>query len=327
MKSEKKILLLGGAGYIGTVVTEYFLKKGIQVTCLDNLIYKHKPIKKFLKNKNFKFKNCDLRNKKDYEKILNHHEDIVILAGLVGDPITKKYPKLAESINYIGIKNFIIECKKKKNIDRLIFVSTCSNYGIGKGKKLLDEKSPLRPISLYSKQKVKIEKFILGLKKIKFCPTILRFATAFGVSPRMRFDLTINHFTKSFIEKETLKIFDQKTSRPYCHVIDFARSIDQVLKSKREKVFKEVFNIGSNKNNYSKKNIIDRISRLIKKTDLVFLKGDIDKRDYKVNFKKANRVLNFSPKFTINQGIKEIQKYMKINKKQKLRNLGNYIIK
>ena len=91
---------------------------------------------------------------------------------------------------------------KKKNIDRLIFVSTCSNYGIGKGKKLLDEKSPLRPISLYSKQKVKIEKFILGLKKIKFCPTILRFATAFGVSPRMRFDLTINHFTKSFIEKK-----------------------------------------------------------------------------------------------------------------------------
>ena len=114
MKSKKKILLLGGAGYIGTVVTEYFLKKGIQVTCLDNLIYKHKPIKKFLKNKNFKFKIVILEIKRISEKILNHHEDIVILAGLVGDPITKKYPKLAESINYIGIKNFTIECKEKE---------------------------------------------------------------------------------------------------------------------------------------------------------------------------------------------------------------------
>ena len=326
MIKKKSLLLVGGAGYIGTVITKCFLKKGYRITCLDNLIYNQPTFLNSKKN-NYKLILKDLRQTGRLKKILKKEENIVILAGLVGDPITKKYPKLSQSINYEGIKNFIAECKNHRNIKRLIFVSTCSNYGIGKGKKLLDEKSPLKPLSLYSKQKVKIEKYILAQKKINYSPTILRFATAFGISPRMRFDLTVNHFTKSFLEKKTLEVFDLKTARPYCHVLDFARSIDKVLNINKKIVNKEVFNIGSNKNNYTKKQIIYRISRLVKKPKLVFLKGDIDKRDYKVNFNKAKKILNFKPKYSIDHGIREIKHFFKKKKNLKSQHYGNYYIK
>ena len=323
---KKNIIIIGGAGYIGNVVADYFLKKNYEVISYDNLIYKNKPISKFLKHKNFKFIKGDLRNLKKLSVALKNQKNVVILAGLVGDPITKKYPKLSEKINYQGIKKLILLCNKTQSIERLVFVSTCSNYGIGKGKKLLNERAPLRPISHYSKQKVKIEKFILNLKNKNFSPVILRFATAFGLSLRMRFDLTINHFTKSFIKKEILKIFDPETSRPYCHVIDFARSIEKVLISEKKKIDNQVFNIGNNKNNYSKQNIINRISKLIPKTKLIYLKGDVDKRDYKVDFNKAKKVLKFVPKYSIKDGILEIKKFLIQNKNLNFKKLGNYNI-
>tara|TARA_B100000029_G_scaffold513672_1_gene613955 strand:+ start:7443 stop:8429 length:987 start_codon:yes stop_codon:yes gene_type:complete len=326
---KNDILLIGGAGYIGTVITNYFLRKNFKITCLDNLIYNQsKSIKKFKNKRNYKFIFGDLRDKKLIKKVIKNHTNIIILAGLVGDPITKKYPKISESINYFGIKNLIIQCKKINSIEKLIFVSTCSNYGIGKGRRLLDENSPLKPLSLYSKHKVKIEKFILNLKSIHFSTTILRFATAFGISPRMRFDLTINHFTKSFADKEELKIFDPKTSRPYCHVLDFARSIERVLAANQKKINRQVFNIGSNQNNYTKEKIIKRISKYIPKTKIIFLKNDIDKRDYRVNFKKVKAVLNFQTKYNVDFGIKEIKKFLKTKRnRSNINNFGNYIIK
>ncbi len=245
----------------------------------------------------------------------------------MGDPITKKYKKLSHSINYVGIKNFILNCKRKKNIKRLIFVSTCSNYGIGE-KKLLSEKAKLKPLSYYSKQKVEIEKLLIKMKKVDFSTTILRFATAFGLSPRMRFDLTINHFVKSLIHGETLKIYDPKTSRPYCHVLDFARAIKKVLESKIEKVDKEIFNVGNNKNNFSKEKIVGLISRYINETKILYLKKGVDKRDYKVDFKKIEKKLNFKTKYSVHYGIKEISSYVVKNKKLKksLGNMGNFRI-
>ncbi len=328
MLKNKSVLLVGGEGYIGTVISNYFLKKNYYVTSLDDLIYRQKISKKIKSKKRFKFIKADLRNKKIIKSVLKDQKNVILLAGLVGDPITKKYPSLSKSINQDGIKYFINQCKKRENIDKLIFVSTCSNYGIGKKNNLLNEKSPLKPLSLYAKQKVNIEKFILSQKKLPFCPIILRFATAFGVSPRMRFDLTINHFTKSFLKKEHLKIFDENTSRPYCHVLDFARSIEKVLKMKRKKIYKQVFNIGSNKNNFSKKGIIKQIAKIVPMTRLSYLKGDFDKRDYKVDFTKGQKVLNFIPKYSVAAGIKEIRDYLKVSKNNKnIMKLGNYIIK
>ena len=210
----------------------------------------------------------------------------------------------------------------------MIFVSTCSNYGIG-SKKLLKEDDDLKPLSYYSKQKVKIEQLLIKIKKVNFIWTILRFATAFGVSPRMRFDLTINHFVKSLLDKEQLEIYDSQTFRPYCHVKDFARAIKKIMSSNPKKINNAIFNVGSNRNNFSKRKIYEKISMHIKNTKVRFLKKGFDKRDYVVNFKKINKVLNFKTIYSVDYGIREIIKYVKQNYKENksLKNFGNYKIR
>ena len=192
MKKSQNIVILGGAGYIGSVVSDYFLKKNFQVTSIDNLIYKQKsPLNK----KILYFYNLDI-SKNKIQKIIDSNSVVILLAGLVGDPITKKYPKISKKIN----EDYIIKCIKLfflKKIKHLIFVSTCSNYGITKSKKMVDEKSKLNPLSLYAKSKIKIEKYLqTKSKKNRIKISILRFATAFGISNRMRFDLTINQFVR-----------------------------------------------------------------------------------------------------------------------------------
>ena len=163
-----------------------------------------------------------LQNLKDIEVI-------VILAGLVGDPIVKKYPLIAKKINNDYMYN-LIKLISDKFDGKTVFISTCSNYGLIEDKNKADENTTLNPLSNYAKAKVDIENFILSLNKNKnFNATILRFATAFGLSQRMRFDLTINEFTKQIYENKHLSIFDELTWRPYCHVKDFARLILKII--------------------------------------------------------------------------------------------------
>jgi nucleoside-diphosphate-sugar epimerase len=323
----KKILLVGGAGYIGTEVTNYFLRKKQKIICLDNFLYNnYKSIQEFKKNKNYQFVFGDLRDKKIINNLLDKVTDIVILAGLVGDPITKKYPALSENINFYGIKNLINLCKKKK-ISKLVFISTCSNYGIINNK-TANEKSILNPQSLYAKQKIKIEKYLMGLKKnVSFSPTILRFATAFGVSKRERYDLTVNDFVLQALQKKKIKIFYPNTWRPYCHIKDFARIIYKVLFSKNSLTKFEIYNAGDNKNNYRKIDIIKKIKKYIPSLEYEIVYGQDDPRDYKVNFTKIMKKLSFKAKYNVDFGIKEVLRSIK--KKQKinyLKNLGNYKI-
>jgi nucleoside-diphosphate-sugar epimerase len=326
---HKNILVIGSQGYIGSVLTDYLLKEKYQIIGTDNFIYNQKKINFF--NKNYKFINCDLRDKDKIYKLISKVSYVVILAGLVGDPITKKYPKLAHDINYKGIKNIIKICSKSK-IKKLIFVSTCSNYGITKGDKLLKENHVLKPISLYAKQKVKIERFLLK-NKFNFSITILRFATAFGLSPRMRFDLTVNEFVKDAFFKKQLEIYEPNTYRPYCHIKDFCRIIDLVLKKKLNDLEKEVFNCGSNNNNYSKIQIARVLKKRFKSLKIVINKNVKDKRNYKVDFRKIKKVLKFRPKYSVNYGVSEIINFLKKNIDSKLnenvnnKKFGNYLIK
>ena len=329
MKS-KNILLIGGAGYIGTVLTEYLLSKKLKVSCLDALLYSNKDsIKNFKKNKNYQFFTGDLRKKNTYINLLKKTDAVIILAGLVGDPITKKYKKLSNSINLQGMKKFILDCSKIKNIERLIFISTCSNYGLSKKKKIIfTEKSKLKPLSIYATQKVQIEKFLMTFKKNKsFSPCILRFATAFGLSPRMRFDLTVNHFTKSILENKKLEIYDAETWRPYCHVKDFARLIYLTIICNKQKIAFEIFNAGNTKNNFRKIDIVNKVKKILPVQNISFKKNDIDKRNYKVDFKKVKKILNFRTKFSLEYGINEIYKALKNNQFRKNRyQLGNFFI-
>ena len=320
----KNIILIGGAGYIGTVLTEYLLVKKYKVTCIDLLLYSNRyAIKNFKKNKNYKFIFGDLRDRKIYKNILIKADAVVILAGLVGDPITKKNEKLSNSINFVGMKKFILDCRKSENMDRLIFISTCSNYGLSNKKNIIfKENSKLKPLSIYAKQKVAIENFLMSFKKDKkFSPCILRFATAFGLSPRMRFDLTVNHFTKSVIENKELDIYDPETWRPYCHVKDFARLIHKTIVCKKKQIAFEIFNAGSSKNNFRKIDIINKIKKILPTKNIIFKKDDVDKRNYKVNFDKIKKVLNFKIKYSLEYGVKEI--YNSIKKKNLQITKGN----
>ena len=323
---QKSILIIGGEGYIGNVITDIFIKKNYLVTSFDNLIYNQK--RNIRKNKNYKFIYGDIRKKKDLIKINKNYEAVIYLAGLVGDPITSKYKKLASEINEKYTKKTINYFYNNKKIKRFIFVSTCSNYGISKTK-YLKENNRLNPISPYAKSKVKIEKFILNLKKKDFTPTILRFATAFGLSKRMRYDLTINQFTRELFKKRMIEVYDFNTWRPYCHVKDFARLIHKVIKSKKSNIYYQIFNCGGNNNNFTKKTISKKIKKYTG-GEIYYLKKSQDKRNYIVDFSKVRKILNFKPKFNIDYGIKEILKNLR-TKKIKHRNIqgdnfGNYKI-
>ncbi len=320
---KKKILVIGGAGYLGSFFCNHHLLQGNFVYCLDNFIYNNShSIKNLKENKNFVFDNFDIR-KKFKSKI--DFDYVVIFAGLVGDPITKKYQSLSNQINFRGVKQ-IIDYYKNKNV-KLIFMSTCSNYGFIKNK-IAQENTKLSPISLYAIQKVKIEKYIISLKnKSKFFPIILRFATAFGMSFRPRFDLTINEFVLNAFLKKKIEIYDHETWRPYCHVMDFTKVINKFLDFNKLNKF-AIYNVGSNKNNYRKIDIAKKIKKFLPDFNFVIVKGSKDPRDYRVNFNKLSRIMNNKSFKTVDFGIKEIINFLKLQKNpKKFLNFGNFIIK
>mgnify|MGYP001234270176 FL=1 len=324
-----RILLVGGGGYIGNTVAYNFLKKKHNVSILDNFIYNHKEtLNNLLKFKNLNIIDKDIRNKIAIETYLKNFDIVIVLAGLVGDPITKKYPKLSNEINDIALKN-IIDISFKNKIKKLIFISTCSNYGLVENDKLAKEEHKLKPLSLYAKSKVNLENYIMSFKNknTRTITTVLRFATAFGLSNRMRFDLTVNHFVKDAEKEKKLIIYDSETWRPYCHVQDFSNIIENVMFAKDQKVNFQIFNSGSNKNNFTKKMISDEIINLINNVDLKFVTGDQDKRNYKVDFTKIKKTLNFEASYSIKDGIVEVRDFLKKkNLGLDLSNYGNYQI-
>jgi nucleoside-diphosphate-sugar epimerase len=309
----RHILLVGGAGYVGTVMTSHFLKNGYRVTVLDNFVYDNQfAIQPYFGDPDYKFVYGNMNNNNDLEIASKDVTDVVLMAGLVGDPITKKYPEESEEINEKGVQN-CMDFFQKKDINKLVFISTCSNYGLIKEGELADESFPLNPLSLYAKAKVANEKYLLDKKgKANYTGIVLRFATAFGLSPRMRFDLSVSEFVKDVFFGEELLVYDEHTWRPYCHVRDFARLLELVIEAENSKVNFEVFNAGGDVNNFTKKMIVDEILKHIPEGKIKFGKQGSDPRNYKVSFSKVKSVLNFEPQFTVQYGIKELIDALKI---------------
>ena len=329
--TRRSIILIGGEGYIGTVVRNFFLKKKFKVNSIDNVIYKQ-SLKIDKSNKNFKFIKYDFANKKIFNFLDKlDHENLIVLGSIVGDPITKKYPDITKKINLEATER-LLKYALKKGFRKIIFVSTCSNYGIFDKNSLAKENSQLNPKSLYAKTKVKIEKKLLKIvKKGNSEITILRFATAFGLSDRMRFDLTINQFVREIYLNKKIEVYDPYTWRPYCHVKDFANIIFQIVSKENVKRSKcEIFNAGSSKNNFNKMMLINKIKKYIKNFKIVLQNDSADQRDYKVNFSKIKKIYGFKKITSIDEGIKEILKELKKGKFKKLSNykdrLGNYRI-
>ena len=303
----KNILLIGGAGYVGSVITSEFLKKGYKVTVLDNFVYDNQfTVAPYIGDSNYKIVNGDMGDSKFLDDVSKNISDVIILSGLVGDPITKKYPQESEQINDISVKK-CIDYFNGKGIAKLIFISTCSNYGLIKDDELADEDFELTPLSLYAKAKVSNEKYLISKKNIvDYTGVVLRFSTAFGLSPRMRFDLSISEFVKEMYDGKELEVYDEHTWRPYCHVRDFARLLDLVINSEKEKVYFEVFNAGGDINNSTKKMLIDEIMTHLPNAKVTYSANGNDPRNYKVSFKKVRETLGFEPEYSIKDGVKEL---------------------
>lgn len=303
----RRVLLIGGGGYIGTPVALELLRQGFHVRNFDLFVYDtQSSVTTLLMNSRYELVSGDFRDPRSIDRALNGVTDVVVLGGLVGDPITKAYPAESHAINGIGIRQ-CLDVLNGRGLNKVIFVSTCSNYGLMADGRLADENSPLQPLSLYAKAKVEAEQYLLEMKEnADFSGTVLRFATAFGVAPRMRFDLTVNEFTRELFAGNELVVYDALTWRPYCHVRDFARLIARVLKFPVDRIAYQVFNAGGDKNNHTKQSIVDIVVEKLPNSRVIYREKGSDPRNYRVDFGKVREHLYFEPAFDVEYGVSEL---------------------
>lgn len=308
-RDHKTILVTGGAGYIGSTLVRMLLQENYRVVCVDKLNFGGVSLVDIWGDPNFTLHKTDVTDFKELDDIFNQYnlDAVIHLAAIVGDPACKLEPELATRTN-LEASIHLLENAKRSNVRKFIFASTCSNYGKMKDSNgYVDETSPLRPVSLYAELKVGFERIILNQEKIaSFCPTVLRFATVYGIAPRMRFDLTVNEFTKELALGRELLVFGEQFWRPYCHVRDISQAIMKVLTSPENRVSYNVFNVGDTSQNYTKKMIVDEVLRQSPFGYVKFVYRDEDPRDYRVCFDKIKNQLGYTITRTVPVGVQEI---------------------
>jgi len=298
-----KVLVIGGAGYIGSVLSSKLLQAGFKVVVLDNLLFGGESIISMLGKTNFQFIKGDVCSSEEVKNSLKNVQAVINLAALVGEHACKPQPKLAWQVNYKGAVD-LAKLAKRAGIKRFIFVSTCSNYGISDVRSMADENSPVNPISLYAETKVKAEKEILVLSERNFFPYILRLATVFGLSPRMRFDLLLNELVKDAYVFSKLKVYQPESWRPVVHVNDVSQAIVSCLKLAHIRKNQQIINIGFG--NYQKRQLVSMIKKYLPKTKIDFVQKRSDNRDYRVSFTKMRQILGFKCHISPENGIKEL---------------------
>ena len=308
-KISKKILVIGGLGYIGSVLVELLLKNKYKVNILDINFYGCKLSKRVLNNKNLKVYYGDCNHKAKLRKAIKDCTDVIHLGEIVGDPAVNLNKNFSIRNNYESTAFVVSECIKNR-INKFIFASSCSVYGESKIK--CTENSKLNPVSLYAKCKIECEKTILSFKSENFCPVILRLSTVYGDSPRKRFDLVVNRFILMALKKININLYGGNSWRPFISVNDVTRSFLKILHSDEKIIKRQIFNLGGETQNFK---IIDIIYQIKKSLKINFqkVKEVDDKRNYKVSFKKISKVLRFHPKDSLKKSITDlIHKYKKI---------------
>jgi nucleoside-diphosphate-sugar epimerase len=304
------ILVTGGAGYVGSGLLRVLLADGYRVVAVDKLSFGGESLLDIWDHPHFGFHKCDICDFEKLDRVLEAERPhaVIHLAAIVGDPACKQQPELATRVNWEASRWLIDRCAAL-GIRRFVLASTCSNYGkMPDPDAYVDERSALAPVSLYAELKVRLERYLLEEmpRRSGFAPVALRFATVYGLSPRMRFDLTVNEFSKEIALGRRLVVFGERFWRPYCHVSDFARAFLAVLRAAEDKVAWRVYNVGDTAENYTKQMIVEELQRLDHDARIAYVEQVDDPRDYRVNCDLISRELGFSARRSVPQGIREV---------------------
>lgn len=302
-----KVLVTGGAGYVGSTLVPMLLGAGHDVVVLDVLAHGGQALLGVWSDPRFRLIRGDICDGAVVEQAVTGMDAVVHLAAIVGDPACARAPELARQVN-LDASLGLIAAAERAGVSRFVFASTCSNYGrMADGAAFVDETSPLAPVSLYAETKVAVEQALLDRpSRNGMAVTPLRFATVFGVSPRMRFDLTVNEFTLALLTERHLLVFGEQFWRPYVHVRDVARAIVLVLATARERIDAEVFNVGATSQNFQKQQLVELIRPHAPDAVVEYIKKQEDPRDYRVSFSKIATQLAYDITVPVPDGIAEI---------------------
>lgn len=309
-----KILVTGGAGYIGSVLVPRLLGEGHEVTVLDNFMFNQAPLLDCCHDKKLTIVRGDARDKALVGRLLKDVDAIFPMACLTGAPLCSKDPWAAEGVLFDAIK-LILDLRSREQM--IIFPTTNSGYGVGEKGKFCTEDTPLNPISIYGKLKVKAELALLESGNA----ITLRLATAFGVSPRMRIDLLVNDFTYRAVTDRFIVLFEANFKRNYIHVRDVAKAFSHSLKN-FDRMKNQAYNVGLSDANLSKKELCDEIRKQVPEFYVLesAIGEDPDKRDYIVSNEKIERT-GYEPDVSLSDGITELIKGYKIIRRNQYANV------
>ena len=312
MSENGHILITGGAGYIGSLLTSELLRANYRVTVLDDLIFGGESLLGFLHHPNFHFVKTNVTDPRAVRDNVRGEwpvpQAIVHLAAIVGFPACQAVGRQVAWRYNVEATQMVFEQAADLGVGRCVFASTYSNYGLSKDGKPVTEESPLNPQSLYAETKIAAEEYLLNQKDAPTAPLSFRFATLYGISPRTRFDLIVNQFVLEAYTKRELIIYQRGYSRSFVHVRDTVRGIIMGLEAPEEIIRGQVFNLGTPEGNYTKDEIVGLVLKRMPETvvrykDLTF-GGDM--RDITVSFEKIHRVLGFDTTLTVDDGVREV---------------------
>ena len=310
--TERHILITGGAGYIGSILTSELLRQNYRVTILDSLLFGGESIVPFLSHPNFHFVKTDVTEPRAVRDALRggwqKPDTVIHLAAIVGFPACQAVGKQVAWRYNVEATKTVFGQASDLGVERFVFASTYSNYGLSEDGKPVTEESPLNPQSLYAETKIASEEFLLSQKDAACAPLLFRFATLYGVSPRTRFDLIVNQFVLEAYTKRQLIIYQRGYSRSFVHIRDVVRGVIMGIEAEVTKVRGQVFNLGAENGNYSKNDIVQLVLKRMPETSVEYkdLTFGGDMRDITVSFEKIKRVLGFDTTLNVDDGVREV---------------------
>ncbi|MCB0208390.1 MAG: NAD(P)-dependent oxidoreductase [Anaerolineae bacterium] len=315
MSASKYFVITGGAGYIGSMVTAHLLARGDRVMIIDTLNFGGDSLLSFLPFANFAWTKQDLTARAPLAEIMSNADTVIHLAALVGFPACNQAGREATwQVNVEGTR-LVYEAAAQAGVDRLIFASSYSNYGLASDGEMVTEESPLQPQSSYAESKVAAEQFLLAQSsQTGPAVTCLRLATVFGVSPRTRFDLMVNQFAWQAHQAEKLVIYQENFRRAFIHVADVAQAMLQVADAPRSEVDGQIFNVGNEALNSSKQELVQLLQEQwpALRVELQDRSFGGDMRSLHVSFEKIRRVLNYTTHIDLRQGIAELHQALSL---------------